>query len=96
MKITMKVEDILSEVKKDKIWILRVINSCESTDQLKSCYNIIKTWSNKIKKMIDQYNCPFYKYNEIKKIQTIYRTLEYKFYSEIDKKIVEEYELVEN
>ena len=92
----MRVEDILSEVKKDKKWILSVIDSCESTDQLKSCYNIIKSWSKKIKGMIDQYNCPFYKYNEIKKIQTIYRSLESKLYCEIDRKIVEEYELAEN
>ena len=55
----MRVEEILSEVKKDKRWILKVINSCESADQLKSCYNIIKSWSNKIKGMIEQYNCPF-------------------------------------
>jgi hypothetical protein len=92
----MRVEDILNEIKRDKSWILRVINSCESPDQLKSCYNLIKSWSNKIKLLIDLYNCPFYKYNEIKKIQTIYRTLESRLYSEVDRKIVEEYSLIEN
>jgi hypothetical protein len=94
--MAMRVEEILSEVKKDKRWILKVINSCESADQLKSCYNIIKSWSNKIKGMIEQYNCPFYKYNEMKKIQTIYRSLESRLYCEVDRKIVEDYELIEN
>lgn len=92
----MRIEDILNEIKKDKRWILKVINSCESPDQLKSCYNIIKSWSIKIKGKIEGYNCPFYKYNEIKKIQIIYRTLESRLYSEVDRKIVEDYSLIEN
>ena len=92
----MRVEDILSEVKKDKKWIIGVINSCETPDQLKSFYNIIRSWSIKIKAMINKYNCPFYKYNEIKKIQTIYRSLESRLYCEVDRKIVEEYETIEN
>ena len=35
-------------------------------------------------------------YNEIKKIQTIYRSLESRLYCEVDRKIVEEYETIEN
>jgi len=89
-------EKILFEAKRDKKWILRVIDSCESIDQLESCYNIIKSWSNKIKSLIDQYDCPFYKYNEMKKIQTTYRSLESSLYLEIDKRIVEGYEIIEN
>ncbi len=92
----MRVEDILSEVKKDKKWIIGVINSCETADQLKSCYNIIRSWSTKIKRMIEQYNCPFYKYNEMKKLQTIYKSLESRLYCEVDRKIVEEFEMSEN
>jgi hypothetical protein len=91
----MRVDEILFELKKDKNWILKVIDSCNSRDQLKSCYNIIKSWSGKIKGMIDQYDCPFYKYQEIRKIQGIYKSLESKFYIEIDKRIVEEYEFIE-
>ena len=90
----MRVEEILLELKKDKNWILKVIRSCESEDQLKSCYNIIKSWSSKIKGMIERYNCPFYKYGEMKRLQTIYKSLESKYYSEIDRKIVDEYKLI--
>jgi hypothetical protein len=92
----MRLSDILLEVKKDKSWIIKVINSCESPDQLKSCYNIIGSWSKKIKGMIDQYDCPFYKYDEMKKIQTIYKSLESRLYCEVDRKIVEEYQLIED
>ena len=37
-----------------------------------------------------------YKYNEMKKIQTIYRSLESRLYCEVDRKIVEEFEIAEN
>lgn len=85
----MTINNILEEIKKDKKWILKVINSCETEDQLKSCYNIIKSWSKKMRIMVDEYSCPFYKYNEIKKIQTIYKFFESRLYSTVDKKIVE-------
>lgn len=85
----MTINNILEEIKKDKKWILKVINSCETEAQLKSCYNIIKSWSKKMRIMVDGYSCPFYKYNEIKKIQTIYKFFESRLYSTVDKKIVE-------
>ena len=85
----MRIEDIIFEVKRDKRWILKVINSCESEGQLKCCYNIIKLWSLRTKKKIENYNCPFYKYKEIKKIQSIYRSLEFYLYREVDKRIIE-------
>jgi hypothetical protein len=92
----MKKEDILAEIKKDKYWILSVIRSCESEDQLKSCYNIIRSWSNRIKGHIEKYNCPFYKFKEIRNLEIIYKSLENKYYLEIDEKIVNKYRLIEN
>jgi hypothetical protein len=92
----MKKEDILTEIKRDKYWILSVIRSCESEEQLKSCYNLIKSWSNKTKGFIEKYNCPFYKYKEIKNLEIVYRSLENKYYLEIDEKIVNKYRLIEN
>jgi hypothetical protein len=85
----MTLESILQEIKKDKNWILKVIESCDSVDQLKCCYNIVKSWSSKIKFLIDDYDCPFYKYKDIKKIRSIYILAKDNYYSEIDKRIVE-------
>ena len=67
----MKKEDILTEIKRDKYWILSVIRSCESEEQLKSCYNLIKSWSNKTKGFIEKYNCPFYTETREAKIKII-------------------------
>jgi|688.fasta_scaffold1052525_2 hypothetical protein len=84
-------DKILYEIVKDKKWILEVIESCKSEDQLSSCKNIIKTWSNRIRGLIENYDCPFYKYKEIKKINHTYKNLEYKYYSKIQNKIFDEY-----
>lgn len=82
-------DEILKEITKDKKWILDVIRSCESIDQLISCKNIVESWSVKIKNMIGEYHCPFYKFKEIKRINYTYKSLEYKYYSEIQNKIMD-------
>jgi hypothetical protein len=85
----MEMNKILLEIRKDNKWILNVINSCDSPDQLKSCYNLIKSWSIKTKSHIDNYKCPFYKYNDVKKLQSSYKLMEIHYYKEIDKRLVE-------
>ena len=88
----MKGDQILSEIIKDKRWILEVIRSCESVEQLSSCKNIVESWSFRIKNMIENYSCPFYKFKEIKRINYTYRSLEYKYYSEIQNKIMDKFD----
>jgi hypothetical protein len=85
----MKGDKIIYEIVKDKKWILEVIRSCKSEDQLRSCKNIVKSWSNRIRSIIENYDCPFYKYKEIKKINYTYKNLEHRYYSEIQEKIFE-------
>lgn len=87
----MRGDQILTEIIKDKKWILEVIRSCESVDQLASCKNIVGSWSYRIKNLIKNYDCPFYKFKEIKRINYTYRSLEYKYYSEIQNRIMDNY-----